>query len=393
MHVISRAWALCTGLLALSFIVSCTGRFEGPISGDLEVLLPWANEAGEVREQSVRLRGIEDLRRLRGRFGRFEVDSRWTADGVLEGDEPRAKFLRGDDGVFIPSDERSARLAILYAHLDRLAALEESLGLGAMSPDPLRVAVDVDARTPTGPWVDNALYDGALDALLFAPNREARVPLATNPGIVAHERFHALFARLAGRVSPHRSADPLNALEAVEAQKPGGEEPMRRPRPAKPEEVATRYQDVYWHALNEGMADLWGWLYSGDPDFMKRSLPARGEGRRMSAQRLEDIDLEWLSGEKLRAEIARRSAAWSDPDLSARRFSYEVAAQFARKSYAELVKAHGVAPSLETRAKIAARLLETLKKLVVLRESSVEALPDLGGVVSQLVGSDEPTAK
>lgn len=387
MHVISRPWALLVAALALTLSSSCTGRYEGPIAGDLEVLLPWASENGAIQTQPVRLRGIDDLARLRGRFGHFEVDSVWTSEGTLEGEEPRAKFVRDEGGVFIPMDERSARLAILYAHLDRLAALEEALGLGALSPDPLRVAVDVDARAAEGPWVDNALYDHQLDALLFAPDRDARVPLTTNPGIVAHERFHALFARLAGRVSPHR---PSDALDSVEAQKPGGEEPMRRPQPVKPEEIASRYREVFWHALNEGMADLWGWLYSGDPEFMKRSLPVRGEGRRLSAQRLSEIDLEWLSGEKLKAEIARRSAAWSDPDLSARRFSYEVATQFARKSYAELVKVYGNTPSREERAEIAARLLGTLKKLVELRESSVDAMPDLGGVVKSLTGPSEP---
>ena len=85
--------------------------------------------------------------------------------------------------------------------------------------------------------------------MFFVPYAEEQLPIPMNGGIIAHEHFHSYFSYGVLKKLGSQKIDPL--------------------------------QDYLLKSLNEGIADMWGWIYTGDPDFISMSLPAVGGLRKL----------------------------------------------------------------------------------------------------------------
>ncbi len=157
--------------------------------GTIRVLAPINAEGGAYSLDFIELKGIQDLDTLSGKFVHFFMSPRISSDR-LQGPAPKTRFIRNSDGDYIPANEMTQQLVTVYAHMQRLAALDEELGAQGVNKWPRDIGVAVRVR---GGLDNNAFYDGKTDAMFFVPYTNKELPIAVNGGILAHEHFHSLF--------------------------------------------------------------------------------------------------------------------------------------------------------------------------------------------------------
>jgi hypothetical protein len=180
------------------------------------------------------------------------------------------RWARAGD-VAVATDLDTLVIFTLYAHVERAVAHFEEVGVDWTSygPDgsggqmPVAYSPDLGGGSNSH-MVDNAAFLGSLDMLAFFPNRDLEeVPLAMNPGVVAHEYSHRVFY-----------------YEMWEGREYG------------PETVAMLYM---LRSINEGLADFFGTMVTGDPRFMAHSFTGRtGPNREVSAVRTATAA--WVEG-------------------------------------------------------------------------------------------------
>ncbi|PWU19402.1 MAG: hypothetical protein C5B49_05840 [Bdellovibrio sp.] len=246
-------WVAC-----IWFMITCSSCSR-PVSDEQSprVLLPWI-ENGQYHFRVVELRTMESLKSLRGSVARFSVG--------VNGPEPIVRALRRSDGVFVPTDPMSQNLLSLYANLERLAELDDQVGVGYLLPRPWKISINTNIVNENQRRLhNNAQYDADRKMIEFT-SFESRgdLPLTVNAGAIAHEHFHALFDVL---VPSPASLQDCSAMEADQ---------IAARREARLREL---YRVRLLRAMNEGLADVWGWIHSGDPRFVARSRPEDGELR------------------------------------------------------------------------------------------------------------------
>ena len=197
---------------------------------------------------------------------------------------------------------------------------------------------------------DNAFYLGTANTFIFVPYTKQGLPVMVNAGVVAHEHFHSLFQglvldkvhtpqRLTGLFNPHEWAGRLGQINAK------GEI-----------EVTARdqYQAVMIRGLNEGLADVWAWIYTNDSVFVGRSLP--------EFKKMRDLDIKdgKLFSESSLKEFNALNGFASGATLTR---SYELGMQYARliKSFVlDYAAARGFS-SVEIRIQLSRWIILSLK--------------------------------
>jgi len=214
------------------------------------------------------------------------MDQRITSYRLI-GSPHQERFINNVDVKYVPANDLSQQLVTVYAHMQKLSQLDEELGAAGINHWPRDIGVAVKV---VGGMTNNAFYDGKTDAILFVPYTNANLPIAANGGILAHEHFHSLFYKiviknkgLGTEASVHDRTQFLKALDVEEddTNKSNNSDNERiriitedMPSPDVEEsKVRSYYMTTFVRGLNEGLADFWGWMYSGDPDFIASSLP------------------------------------------------------------------------------------------------------------------------
>lgn len=335
---------LFTLLFAATGLISCAR--QGGAEGAHTYQIPWPTASGEYRLQNITLNSYQQPETLQGSWAKILVDP-FLTNGVLDGASPVGRYLKSN-GVAVPADYVTLVATTVYAHLERLHDIDVETGAESKIRWPLNIGVQVnvvDRRDPGTFVKNNALYDGGLDALLFVPYTDHGLPIALNAGILAHEHFHRIFQGLVldqvltaqkNRIDMKSGERrPVGILErrCAWSEKSAGEilnEAVARVRPSDlrrphgslekidvPVEV---YNEFLLRALNEGLADFWGWVYTGDSNYVGRSLPSgESELRRMDQKvgrlggideiknRLKDLgSLDGLVSEEVRISLAYR---------------------------------------------------------------------------------------
>lgn len=287
----------------IAFLAGCSlAATEQGTSGQT-VLIPWAKD-GQYKFTAVPLDTLTNAANLQGSAAMFLL-SPSIQDSRLIGFQPRVRVFQDNNGVNVPTDDLSIQLLTLYAHLEKLQELDASVGLGALLPKPRVVGVEV--RIPQkqkGQVENNALYSPQLDALLFVPFTGKDLPLAVNAGVIAHEHFHSLFnfmvlqparARIRAMRAANVHAQDQKQMEEIFENLPvieeGHTEAEVTPVPA-PADNWELYHVNLLRAMNEGLADVWGWVYSGDAIFVRRSIPEISKGRDLdvNARQIMTVD-------------------------------------------------------------------------------------------------------
>jgi hypothetical protein len=265
---------IVVGMLIMASACSFKKKDED-LSGPVQVQIPFYVN-GQYGLRILELLTLQDLPRLSGGAAKFLMDPDSGA-GILNGRAPNFRYIRNDDGVVIPTDDLSLQLVTVYAHFERLQILDEQVGAKGVLSYPRVVAINTQIKKSDGSLeTDGALYSGKHDAVLMIPYTQNFLPVMANGGVLAHEHFHALFQKLV--------IEPL------------GE---KYPDLEKEKDLHTKYHATLLRGINEGFADVWGWIYSGDTNFVGRSLPKYGEGRDLDADNVfENIkSTSWIRNE------------------------------------------------------------------------------------------------
>jgi hypothetical protein len=290
-------------LTLLGPLVACTGSRQNHPDGALQVKVPLFGTDGNYALQVVELLSLGDLVELKGWAAKFLL-APTQVGRELQGYQPKIRTIKSAGGVHIATDELSLQLLTVYYHMENLGLLDEMVGVKDLNSWPRTVAVNVNyvAKDGNGQRAENnALYSGELDALLFVPYTEGSLAIMANGGIIGHEHFHSLFhkifAKPLGAKYP-RTQTTLHQEEGIKAAfgfsppSPGikdGE--FEISRSARLTGMVSRddYHSYLLRGLNEGLADFWGWLYSGDIDFVGHSLPQLSAQRKLTgAEKVPD---------------------------------------------------------------------------------------------------------
>jgi len=365
--------SLLQSLLGIALAVSIIGCNREPdtnkVSGDVKTRIPVALEGGAYSLQEVLLQGVSSLYELNGEFARFYVYPAVTANR-LQGSQPKTRFLKSGE-LYVAQDELSQQMAVIYNHLQRLASLDNELGAAGVNTWPRDVGMAVRYRRNNGFDTNNAFYDGNLDAMLVVPYTQDNLPIAVNAGIMAHEHFHSLYFKLVEKNLFDTDVKPLHGQKVRTAvlgtSIVGGGTNIAKVEPI--DSYAEKYHKLYSRGLNEGLADYWAWVYTGDPDFLQRSLPSEQKDRTLKMTEKELQEFRFPTKEDFSARIDM-SANQKNFDGSLNpcrgdRVSYCLGTDYARtlKRFADVVESSRGMSSLEARKFVAAAIIKSLPAL------------------------------
>ncbi len=301
--------ALTSFALVLSLTVASCSRESDRFAGDT-YRLPWPDSEGQIALRPVQLKTLNDPENFEGSAARILVEPA-ESSGRLIAEKPRGRYIRSGSGTMIPSNYATLQAVTAYAHQEKLQSFDEKNGAATYLKWPLTIGLQVKVVDRGAIVNNNAIYDGKLDALLVVPYSLSDLPIALNGGILAHEHFHFIFQKaVLDRIGVQQSQGCQHGIAQTEAETPsapqetetetgldldlGDEESIAR---AADEIAPGVYNAFLLRAINEGLADFWGWSYSGDVEFVGRSLP--------SEERVRRLDLE--AGKLMDARAIRQS--------------------------------------------------------------------------------------
>lgn len=378
---IRNAWARCfslvIALIAGSFLalfsIGCTGPTD--TTPGTHYRIPWLTESGSYRLQTIEIKTLENPQELQGSIAKIFVDP------YLEGDSLKSqsigRFVRTEDGILVPADFATLQATAVYAHTERLYEMDQVLGIASLLkwPDVIGIHTHVEEANKNL-LVDNALYDGRLDSLLVASYVENYLPITVNAGILAHEHFHKIFQALVMNrleLAPqtvgkpqglmahkhHHNHDHWGVLpESQSESQTGNTMDLASPGAGKMLENhrTAAYNELVLRGLNEGLADFWAWVYTGDTSFIEHSL----RGPRAQARRLDGPSERMLLPDQWKRRLIGRFGVGAvDPGLS-----YEFGTQYARFLRQLTLKSSGTEhPDFKSRLQVALALVQALPKI------------------------------
>lgn len=281
----ASALALC----ALTALSAC-----GP-GGDVDpatnkfLIYNYDRDTREYRLQRAEIRTLRDVSSVDGsvvymRGGGLlkseieepKTEAEWEKALIVDGYKtPIIEYTVDSDGTVIPWDFDSAMMLTVYHHMERAAEYFDSIPTDGV---PMWPGKSVSAQVGRIPcyyypqigvlgisiplFTDNAAYAYTMNAFLVPPRlalTEA-VPIYANRGVITHEYSHAVFNRLVhnGKRAP---AHVINEAEWSQ----------------------TAVNEM--NGLDEGVADIFGALDTGDPNYIAPSISEELVDRDMAVAR------------------------------------------------------------------------------------------------------------
>lgn len=370
--------AALLGLMALvSGLVSCSSNSNPYASRTYRI--PWQDgPTGKYTLQEIEIKTLADPEGFKGSTATIWIEPT-DRGGKVAGERPIGRFIRGSDGVIVPADLVSLLATTSYAHFEKLREMDTAVGADKFVKWPLTIGLQAHMFERGRPMTSNAIYDGRFDALFIVPYTESALPIAMNAGILAHEHFHSLFQNMVlgpmkeksvvvgkpgiEHAGCHGGAHIFGVTKAAEnlEQEDGGslsiEEENELREQAANEIPKPVYNAFVLRGLNEGLADFWGWVYSGDVSFVGRSLPSQDRSRRIDAH----------PGQLATELRVRRSLVDLDrndkmiPEEHRVKMSYMLGTQYARFLREIAVEmADGQEPDFVTRMTLARAVLQSI---------------------------------
>lgn len=299
--ILSVISSVLLSLAGVSILSGCTKPSSEDLGGSVEMEIPLQNQSGEYSLQRVKLTKLESLRRMRGDYGEFFLSPK-VQEGGLEGSPFEGRFAKMGD-LWVARDVMSLTAATIYYHLQELWHLDASVGAAELKPKRQQVALSAIIDDGQGRIQDNALFEVTSRALLFVTYTDTNLPISVNSGILAHEHFHSIFYPLvlepliqgnfvsdahAGlyHLADHGPTTHETKAKAVEAAATA-DASSATSSPVTNDTLKRRqliYHLLWLKAINEGLADVWGWAYTWDPDFISLSLPSQKTIRSLKVQ-------------------------------------------------------------------------------------------------------------
>ncbi len=349
--------------------------------GEIKVLAPAPTSGGQYKLQVFELLGIEDLKTLTGRFARFFFSPR-VVNSQLEGVNPTTRFVLNSNNEYIPANSMTQQMVAVYFHMQNMAALDKEFGVEGLNVWPRSVGLAVNVK---GNVVNNAFYDGKSDAMLIVPYEKPDLAIALNGGILAHEHFHSLFYKLVLKgdmKSQAHSRDEFfkhGGISDEDVSEDKNMQPRFLPSPEEatltPSKLHYYYHQTMKRALNEGLADFWGWMYTGDVNFIEKSLKTVGVVRSLEVSQKgfiptlpRVIDLQYF----LNSSFGRVEASQFDGNTMA--YAYQVGTAFARffKEFTDTYASARDLNAITARHEVAKKIVQTLPSIQIRLQALTE---------------------
>ena len=306
---------------------SCTKLSESTLTH--QIWLPWFNSQGSYSIQKVNVATVTNWSPLRGSAAQIRSNVKQIDNDTFSSQEVILQYSEDESGAIIPMSRFSMEVASIYAHFERLQKLDKDFNV----PDSdvaRKVYVKFLDYVPGGYIrINNASYDAANDSFFILPYMLKRIPLSVNGGVLAHEYFHSIFARFVwlplnkklqsltnksvlslnesnipkkeiNEVKSFFQEKPLNVSSVEETSAPSMEKTTSSNQNINATVPSLQSKDTelpkitsietldslnlnanlkikfinrtIFLGMNEGLADIWGWLYTGDPCFMSASF-------------------------------------------------------------------------------------------------------------------------
>lgn len=264
--------------LMLAFLgIGCDSGNES--SGKIRFLLPWSEEASTYNLQEVAISTLPDPYRLKGKAAEVYVNSYVSRHGFV-GDVAKPNLSKVKNGLYIPADPASWLAISVYAHFERLYLMDRRLGIEDNLRWPRQVGVEIATNV-----ADKASYYPGADVVVVGRRskngkklKKGPVPVSMNGGILAHEHFHAHFYKLVKK--------PLMDSIPSTGQRHSTESDSQSSFTDACDRYfgssILRYNFELVEAWNEGLADFWGYVYSGNSYFIGETLTHRRQVRSLA---------------------------------------------------------------------------------------------------------------
>lgn len=228
---------------------------QGPITTEIPIFVD-----NEYRLTQVQIETLTNVSRIQGPAAQFFFMPTISPDGQLRGVSPEPRLFLNQKGHVVAGDLKSLELLTLYYHFEQIMKMDTQIGILSLNSWPRKVGLQarvVDKHQKLSS--NNARYSGQLDAYLFDSFVRPDLQLTVNGGVIAHEHFHSIFFKMV--------LLPLSSIIA-----PPSPHENNSPQPLAINEKDNPYLSTILRAWNEGLADVWGWIYSKDTNFVQRSI-------------------------------------------------------------------------------------------------------------------------
>jgi hypothetical protein len=263
---------LCS-LIVAGFLVLLSACAPSEEKSPITYRLPWLDASGTYTFQDIELSTFHEPDALRGGVAQIVVDPRLLTTDI-DAQEPIARWSRQGSRM-VPGDFVTQQAATLYAHLEKLAAVDKATGVDVKMKGVSRVGllVRMSEKVSAPMILNNAVYDGRLDALFIVPYSGDLLPISENAGIIAHEHFHRVFQSII--LTPIRESTRNGCQFGIVEDADDGDQESAPGGSSGTLVQPKAMNQALLRGMNEGFADFWGWAYSRDDEFVARSLGSR----------------------------------------------------------------------------------------------------------------------
>lgn len=295
--------------IATFFITSCSLKVENK-GVSHQVWIPWPTADGQYKMQKVQVDSITKWSPIRGSAAKIRSHYTELNEKQASSSEVIMDYTTDSSGAVVPMTQFSVEVASIYANFDRLQKLDQRLEL-ENSNEPRSVYVKLKLEVEPGEILtNNAFYNFLTDSFYVVPYTEPGLPLSVNGAVLAHEHFHSIYGRLVQKplydYGQTKNIDLFDdyaihndslfkkefkqsfVTHAQHMQKSSSTSQIagnsKITADTNPKSVtgtvmgdseafATFHLNkVFFMALNEGLADVWAWLYSNQACFIAPSL-------------------------------------------------------------------------------------------------------------------------
>ena len=236
-------------------------------------LIPFLQADGSYKWQEVELTTLYSPFRLEGSTASIHYK---PANGNKQDWGPVAEpKLARAGSVWVPQDAPSAVALATYATMEALRKWETAIYPDTDKVYPRKLILEVAVKSSGEEVTDNAFYVPAWDVVLVVPYKEGGIPLAVNQGVIAHEHFHVQFW--------HHMMGPM----IQKAEQEVGDRELK-----KDEETQLKENLLLLRALNEGLADFYGYAFTGQARFINPSEIMSAESAKVRALDFDFIGLD-----------------------------------------------------------------------------------------------------
>ena len=244
-------------LVALAITTIGCSESGRPCGGKFLIL--WPNANGDYAPTVVATPTLQDAKVLSGPAARVYYEASIDETGFRG--KPAEPHLSNSGDVCVPTDAGSSAAVSAYAQFERLRAFDQKLGVAEQVSWPRNVGVEMKMTGSFRDTHNNAHYVGDRDITTLVPTTWPTVPAAMNVGIVAHEHFHAHFqSQVMNQLRRPRAINPGEVLDASLGTMDQGFNLIRQ------------INETVVRGWNEGLADLYAAIYTGDPRFLRATF-------------------------------------------------------------------------------------------------------------------------